>query len=124
MTYRLDDDCLDDFSHIPIYSERLKQYGFVRPSSQYVLYAVTIIGSFKAVRGIRRAYHLLKAAETIHQPNISLEYADAADATKIEIERAARYTKRFASNDLGARLSAPVLYSTWFSMKQIKHHAE
>jgi hypothetical protein len=87
-----------DYSSAPLYSQTLKKYlGLETSSSQYVVYALSIAGLFRTVRGFYRAHHLLQAARFPAGSETRIIHMFKADAGEHEIERAGAYAAWFAS---------------------------
>lgn len=107
-----------DYSSAPLYSQTLKKYlGLETSSSQYVIYALSIAGLFRTVRGFYRAHHLLQAARSPAGSETRIIHRFKADAEEHEIERAGAYAAWFASKEVKFRLQAPFLYVTWYLSK-------
>jgi hypothetical protein len=95
----------------------LKKWGLESGGEQLGFYASSVASTFYAGRGLFRAYHLMKAAESIDKPDIRIIHMDAANATEHQVQRAARYAAGFASRGIAAGLGVPILYVAWFGTK-------
>jgi hypothetical protein len=55
----------------------------------------------------------MKAAANIDKPDIRINHMDAANATEHQVQRAAFFARKFASNGVAVGLGVPLFYIAW-----------
>jgi hypothetical protein len=91
----------------------LKKWGLESGGEQLGFYASSAASSFYAGRSAFRAYHLMQAAANIKNPEISRPHMYYARVNPADIEAAAFFARKFASNGVAVGLGVPLFYIAW-----------